>query len=67
MTLYRFEAIVEGKEVALVVAAQSEEEAFQFADIELEKHFFKVPQVDDLSMNELKKIRSGVSYVIEIK
>ncbi|HSH25443.1 MAG TPA: DUF3906 family protein [Massilibacterium sp.] len=67
MTLYRFEAIVEGKEVALVVAAQSEEEAFQFADIELEKHFLKVPQVDDLSMNELKKIRSGVSYVIEIK
>lgn len=67
MTLYRFEAIVEGKEVALVVAAQSEEEAFQFADIELEKYFLKVPQVDDLSMNELKKIRSGVSYVIEIK
>lgn len=66
MTLYRFEAIVEGKEVALVIAAQSEEEAFRFADIELEKHFLKVPQVDDLSMNELKKIRNGVSYVIEI-
>lgn len=65
MKLYRLEAVADGTEVVLVIVANTEEEAFHFADIELEKHFLNVPQVEDLTMHELKSVRSGAGYVIE--
>ncbi len=47
MKLYRLEAVADGTEVVLVIVANTEEEAFHFADIELEKHFLNVPQVEE--------------------
>ncbi len=42
MDLYRFEAVLVNSIVPIVVVAESEEQAFKMAEIELEKHFFTV-------------------------
>ena len=64
MDLYRFEAVLENSIVPIVVVAESEEKAFNMAEIELEKHFLPLPEVKEISLFEKKKIRKGGAFVI---
>ncbi|EJQ09083.1 DUF3906 domain-containing protein [Bacillus cereus] len=64
MDLYRFEAVLANSVVPIVVVAQSEEQAFKLAEIELEKHFLPLPEVKEISLFEKKKIRKGAAFVI---
>ncbi|MDM5192776.1 DUF3906 family protein [Bacillus hominis] len=64
MDLYRFEAALANTIVPIVVVAQSEEQAFKLAEIELEKHFLPLPEVKEISLFEKKKIRKGAAFVI---
>ncbi|KIV76604.1 DUF3906 family protein [Bacillus mycoides] len=64
MDLYRFEAVLVNSVVPIVVVAQSEEQAFKLAEIELEKHFLPLPEVKEISLFEKKKIRKGAAFVI---
>ncbi|MDA2182364.1 DUF3906 family protein [Bacillus cereus] len=64
MDLYRFEAVLVSDIVPIVVIAQSEEQAFKLAEIELEKHFLPLPEVKEISLFEKKKIRKGAAFVI---
>ncbi|UNP77640.1 DUF3906 family protein [Bacillus nitratireducens] len=64
MDLYRFEAVLVNSIVPIVVVAQSEEQAFKLAEIELEKHFLPLPEVREISLFEKKKIRKGAAFVI---
>jgi hypothetical protein len=64
MDLYRFEAVLANSVVPVVVVAQSEEQAFKLAEIELEKYFLPLPEVKELSLYEKKKIRKGAAFVI---
>ncbi|MCU5705019.1 hypothetical protein COF37_11975 [Bacillus wiedmannii] len=64
MDLYRFEALLVNSIVPIVVVAQSEEQAFKLAEIELEKHFLPLPEVKEISLFEKKKIRKGAAFVI---
>lgn len=64
MDLYRFEAVLANSVVPIVVVAQSEEQAFKLAEIELEKHFLPLPKVKEISLFEKKKIRKGAAFVI---
>ncbi|AXR15967.1 DUF3906 domain-containing protein [Bacillus thuringiensis] len=64
MELYRFEAVLANNIVPIVVVAQSEEQAFKLAEIELEKHFLPLPEVKEISLFEKKKIRKGAAFVI---
>ncbi|GLV64069.1 hypothetical protein Bmyc01_27390 [Bacillus mycoides] len=64
MDLYRFEAVLVNSIVPIVVVAQSEEQAFRLAEIELEKHFLPLPEVKEISLFEKKKIRKGAAFVI---
>ena len=57
MDLYRFEAVLVNSIVPIVVVAQSEEQAFKLAEIELEKYFLPLPEVKEISLFEKKKIR----------
>lgn len=41
MDLYRFEAVLVSSIVPIVVVAESEEQAFKMAEVELEKHFYR--------------------------
>ncbi len=64
MDLYRFEAVLVSDIVPIVVVAQSEEQAFKLAEMELEKHFLPLPEVKEISLFEKKKIRKGAAFVI---
>ena len=64
MDIYRFEAVLVNSIVPIVVVAQSEEQAFKLAEIELEKHFLPLPEVKEISLFEKKKIRKGGAFVI---
>ncbi|PFJ18864.1 hypothetical protein COD67_13430 [Bacillus cereus] len=64
MDLYRFEAVLVNTIVPIVVVAQSEEQAFKLAEVELEKHFLRLPEVKEISLFEKKKIRKGAAFVI---
>lgn len=64
MELYRFEAVLANNIVLIVVVAQSEEQAFKLAEIELEKHFLPLPEVKEISLFEKKKIRKGAAFVV---
>ncbi|PEA89204.1 DUF3906 family protein [Bacillus thuringiensis] len=64
MDLYRFEAVLVSDIVPIVVVAQSEEQAFKLAEIELEKHFLPLPEVKEISLFEKKKIRKGAAFVV---
>ncbi|HDR4864335.1 TPA: DUF3906 family protein [Bacillus cereus] len=64
MDLYRFEAVLVNSIVPIVVVAESEEQAFKLAEIELEKHFLPLPEVKEISLFEKKKIRKGGAFVI---
>ncbi|MEI4612857.1 DUF3906 family protein [Bacillus cereus] len=64
MDLYRFEAVLVNSIVPIVVVAQSEEQAFKLAEIELEKHFLPLSEVKEISLFEKKKIRKGGAFVI---
>ncbi|MCW1239884.1 MULTISPECIES: DUF3906 family protein [Bacillus] len=64
MDLYRFEAVLVNSIVPIVVVAQSEEQAFKLAEIELEKHFLPLPEVKEIALFEKKKIRKGAAFVI---
>ncbi|HFK1791641.1 TPA: DUF3906 family protein [Bacillus pacificus] len=64
MDLYRFEAVLVNSVVPIVVVAESEEQAFKMAEIELEKHFLPLPEVKEIALFEKKKIRKSAAFVI---
>ena len=54
MDLYRFEAVLVNSIVPIVVVAQSEEQAFKLAEIELER-FLPLPEVKEISLFEKRR------------
>ncbi|MDE3841195.1 DUF3906 domain-containing protein [Bacillus methanolicus] len=65
MNLYRFEVTLKGNEVIhVVIAAENDEDAFRLVDVEIEKHFLKLPDIQDISLYERKKIRKGNGFVL---
>ncbi|ASS96908.1 MULTISPECIES: DUF3906 family protein [Peribacillus] len=64
MNLYRFEVTIKEKPIHVIIVADSDEKAFELVDIELEKHFLKMPEVDDISLYEKRKIKNGAGFVL---
>ncbi|MCE7791141.1 DUF3906 family protein [Salipaludibacillus sp. CUR1] len=65
MILYRFEARINQEEdVSIVVAADNETDAFDAAEIELEKYYLKTPLIEELSLIETRKISRKTGFVI---
>ncbi len=64
MNLYRFEVTIKQEPIHVVIVAESDEQAFQLVDIELEKHYLKMPEVDDISLYEKRKIKNGAGFVL---
>ncbi|MGE6752647.1 DUF3906 family protein [Rossellomorea sp. NPDC071047] len=65
MNLYRFEVTTRVFVTIVVVAAESDELAFDLVEIELEKYFLKKPDVVDISLYEKRRIRgSGAGFVL---
>ncbi|MGF3103070.1 DUF3906 family protein [Rossellomorea sp. DUT-2] len=65
MNLYRFEVTTQVFVTIVVVAAESDELAFDLVEIELEKYFLKKPDVVDISLYEKRRIRgNGAGFVL---
>lgn len=64
MNLYRFEITIKEKPIHVIIVADSDEKAFELVDIELEKHYLKMPEVDDISLYEKRKIKNGAGFVL---
>ncbi|MBO0998568.1 DUF3906 family protein [Bacillus sp. SD075] len=64
MNLYRFEVTIKEKPIHVIIVADSDEKAFELVDIELEKHFLKMPEVYDISLYEKRKIKNGAGFVL---
>ncbi|GAB2700130.1 DUF3906 family protein [Paenibacillus thermoaerophilus] len=66
MFMYRVEAELEDKSVALVVIAESDAAAFAHAEVTLEKYYIAPPKVRSMAVIEKKRIEKGAGYVIEL-
>ncbi|RZT22650.1 DUF3906 family protein [Fictibacillus sp. BK138] len=64
MYLYRFEVSLKSEIISVVIAASTDEQAFQLVDVELEKYFLKQLDLEEISLYEKKKIRSGNGFVL---
>ncbi|WP_420769147.1 DUF3906 family protein [Parageobacillus thermoglucosidasius] len=64
MFLYRFEVTTKTEIIYVVIVANDDEQAFRLVEVELEKHFFKVPDYTDISLHEKKPIRRGGGFVV---
>ncbi|MDA8354532.1 MAG: DUF3906 family protein [Firmicutes bacterium] len=64
MYLYRFKVAAEGERIPVIIAAGDDQEAFQLVDTELEKYFLRMPDVEDVTLYEKKRIGKGGGYVL---
>ncbi|WP_408006451.1 DUF3906 family protein [Pseudalkalibacillus sp. A8] len=64
MNLYRFEVTANGEVIPVIIAAENDNAAFHLVEVELEKYFLRLPEVDDISLYEKKKIRRGNGFVL---
>lgn len=65
MLLYKIEIELTDQIVYLIVAADSDEAAFGYAEGHLVRHFIKPPEVKGMAIVEKKRIEKGSGYVIE--
>lgn len=66
MNLYRFQVVLEQKEVDVIIAAKDDETAFRLAQIEVERHYLKLPVVKEMVLFERKKLsEKGGGYVLD--
>jgi hypothetical protein len=65
MNLYRFEVTTKNDIIHVVIVAHDDEQAFRLVEVELEKHFLKIPEFIDISLHEKKPIRRGGGFVID--
>ncbi|WP_438448587.1 DUF3906 family protein [Gorillibacterium sp. sgz5001074] len=66
MFLYKIEITMpEGKKAALIVLADSDAKAFEYAEGHLARHYIKAPEVLEMVMLEKKRVEKGSGYVIE--
>lgn len=67
MNLYRFLVKTKEKSIPVIIAADHEEKAFLQVEAELEKHYLKVPEIEEITLYEKKKIRKSQGYVIDLE
>ncbi|WP_100372526.1 DUF3906 family protein [Bacillus sp. FJAT-45037] len=65
MQLYKFEVETTDTTVHVIVAANSEEDAFRCAEVEVEKQFLVLPEINEMTLLERKTVKKAVGFVIE--
>ncbi|CAM2959915.1 DUF3906 domain-containing protein [Paenibacillus sediminis] len=67
MLLYRIEVDTDKGFLTLIVAAETDEQAFSSVEEHVERHFLSVPQLKEISIVEKKRLNPGSGYLIETK
>ncbi|NMO95384.1 DUF3906 family protein [Paenibacillus lemnae] len=65
MYLYRMEVTCDQGNLVVITAAENEEGAFKAVDEHVERHFLAMPDIQEVTMLEKKRMVSGTAYVIE--
>lgn len=65
MNLYRFLVQTKERKIPVIIAAETDQKAFDQVDIELEKFYLKVLDIEDVTLYEKKKIRKSAGFVID--
>jgi hypothetical protein len=65
MFLYKIELVLETQTVYLIVAAESDEKAFDHVEAHLVKHFIHNPKVKEAVLIEKRRLDKGAGYIIE--
>ena len=63
MFLFRFHVRLSDENVTVIVVAKDEEKAFTTAEIEVEKHYLKLPQIEEVILVEKKPIYTSGGFV----
>ncbi|MDQ0184511.1 hypothetical protein J2S16_001075 [Cytobacillus kochii] len=53
------------KEIPAVIVADSDDEAFTQLDIELEKYYLKLPEIDEVTLREKKRITKKIGFILD--
>lgn len=65
MHLYHFKVNIVTEEITVIVAAESNELAFRAVEIEVEKSYLKLPDINEIVLVERKKIATkGTAFVL---
>ncbi|MBM7649812.1 hypothetical protein JOC78_002796 [Bacillus ectoiniformans] len=64
MYIYRFEIIHEKGTTPTVIVAETDEQAFNLVDVELEKYFLTLPDYQEIVLFEKKRIGKGGGFVL---
>ncbi|WP_026674971.1 DUF3906 family protein [Alkalihalobacterium bogoriense] len=64
MYLFKMEVVLDIGNVVVIVSAKDDESAFSLAEIEIEQHYLKLPDIKELSIVEKKPVRKGTGFVI---
>lgn len=65
MYIYKMEVELKDQQVYLIVMAESDEQAFDYLEEQLVRHFVNNPEVVQASVIEKKRAVKGAGYVIE--
>lgn len=63
MYLYQFNVRLVDDALTVIVVAKDEEKAFVTAEMEVEKHFLKLPKIKEITLIEKKPIRASGGFV----
>ncbi|MDQ0214032.1 hypothetical protein J2S13_000427 [Oikeobacillus pervagus] len=65
MNVYRFEVTTaDQKVIPAVIVASTDEKAFSLVEVELEKYYLKLPDIENITLFEKKKLRNGGGFVV---
>jgi hypothetical protein len=64
MNLYRFEVVTKSEVIPVIIAADHDDTAFQLVEVELEKYFLKLPDVEEVILYEKKRLGKGTGFVL---
>jgi hypothetical protein len=65
MYLYKIEIVLETQTVYLIVAAETDEKAFDHVESHLVRHFIHNPVAQETVIIEKKRLDKGAGYIIE--
>lgn len=65
MYIYKMEVELKDQQVYLIVMAETDEQAFDYLEEQLVRHFVNNPEVVQASVIEKKRAVKGAGYVIE--
>jgi hypothetical protein len=66
MYMYKLEVELKERKVYIIVMAENDEQAFEFLEEQLVRHFVHNPDVVEASIVEKKRAVKGSGYVLDV-